>query len=285
MKKVPTPPVKEATSPHRVRKVAPTCADKKVALPNAGRKVLPPKPPTKEEGVMPNQQVRKVATACHPQKVALPNLTREETPPRPAQDKVPPPCSVDKVAPRFPGTDNMQERAAQVMLAQLRESGEFFALKALRKDFILGKSLLEYVKVEKRVLILAAENPFLIYLHSTFQTEVAVLMSIFFNNIVTHLLITHLHATLQVKLMYHPILPLNSTLETKLIPIRQVCDPQKRNDTDLLVVSVCNDAVHYPDSLNQESKDLLEKLLEEDPTLRLGVAEDIRAHPFFDVID
>ncbi|XP_064197295.1 protein kinase C delta type-like [Anguilla rostrata] len=61
--------------------------------------------------------------------------------------------------------------------------------------------------------------------------------------------------------------------------------PFQGDNEDELSTSVCTDTIEYPSWLNQESKDLLEKLLERDPTHRLGVAGDIRAHPFFEVID
>lgn len=60
----------------------------------------------------------------------------------------------------------------QVFLAELRKSGEFFAVKALKKDVVLMDDDVECTMVERRVLTLAWENPFLAHLYCTFQTKV-----------------------------------------------------------------------------------------------------------------
>lgn len=58
------------------------------------------------------------------------------------------------------------------MLAELKKSGELFAMKALSKSSVLTNDYTHYTMTEKRVLKLATENPFLVHLHSTFQTKV-----------------------------------------------------------------------------------------------------------------
>ncbi|KAJ8341478.1 hypothetical protein SKAU_G00337690 [Synaphobranchus kaupii] len=56
-------------------------------------------------------------------------------------------------------------------------------------------------------------------------------------------------------------------------------------DRDELCMSVCMDIPQYPNWINQESNDLLVKLLEKDPNHRLGTVGNIREHPFFKSID
>lgn len=60
----------------------------------------------------------------------------------------------------------------QVFLAELNNTSQFFAVKALKKDVVLMDDDVECTMVERRVLSLAWENPFLTHLYCTFQTKV-----------------------------------------------------------------------------------------------------------------
>lgn len=61
----------------------------------------------------------------------------------------------------------------KVMLAKLKKTDQVYAVKVLRKDTFLQNIScdVECAMSEKRVLILATQHPFLVSLHSCFQTE------------------------------------------------------------------------------------------------------------------
>ncbi|KAM6947627.1 protein kinase C delta type-like [Lycodopsis pacificus] len=61
--------------------------------------------------------------------------------------------------------------------------------------------------------------------------------------------------------------------------------PFQGDDEDELFESIRSDTPHYPRWIPKEAKNLIELLFERDPSRRLGVVGNIRAHPFFKTIN
>ncbi|XP_058417119.1 protein kinase C delta type isoform X1 [Diceros bicornis minor] len=246
----------------------------------------------------------------------------------------------------------------KVLLAELKGKKEFFAIKALKKDVVLIDDDVECTMVEKRVLALAWENPFLTHLFCTFQTKDHLFFVMEFLNggdLMYHIqdkgrfelyratfyaaeIICGLQFLHNKGIIYRDLKLDNVMLDQdghikiadfgmckeNIFGEKQAStfcgtpdyiapeilqglkysfsvdwwsfgvlvyemligqSPFHGDDEDELFESIRVDTPHYPRWITKESKDILEKLLERDPTKRLGVTGNIKGHSFFKTIN
>ncbi|KAE8611687.1 hypothetical protein XENTR_v10012558 [Xenopus tropicalis] len=246
----------------------------------------------------------------------------------------------------------------KVLLAELKGKGEYFAIKALKKDVVLIDDDVECTMVEKRVLALAWENPFLTHIYCSFQTKEHLFFVMEFLNggdlmfhiqdkgrfdlyratfyaseIICGLQFLHSKGIIyrdlkldnvmldkdgHIKIADFGMCKENVYGDNKASTFCGTPDyiapeilqglkytfsvdwwsfgvllyemligqsPFHGDDEDELFESIRQDTPHYPRWITKESKDILERLFEREPTKRLGVVGNIKVHPFFKTIN
>jgi hypothetical protein len=100
----------------------------------------------------------------------------------PNQHKVTPPANTQGTGKRI-GLDHFNFLAVlgkgnfgKVMLAETKSTKQLYAIKVLKKEFIIENDEVESTRSEKRVFLIANKerHPFLLSLHACFQTETRV---------------------------------------------------------------------------------------------------------------
>lgn len=66
----------------------------------------------------------------------------------------------------------------QVLLAELRDTTYYYAIKCLKKDVVLEDDDVDSTLIERKVLALGTKHPYLCHLFCTFQTEVSLRSSL-----------------------------------------------------------------------------------------------------------
>uniref|UniRef100_A0A8C2BJ44 Protein kinase C n=1 Tax=Cyprinus carpio TaxID=7962 RepID=A0A8C2BJ44_CYPCA len=246
----------------------------------------------------------------------------------------------------------------QVLLAELKGTKEWFAVKALKKDVVLMDDDVECTMVEKRVLALAWENPFLTHTYSTFQTKEHLFFVMEYLNggdLMFHIqengrfdlyratfyaaeIVCGLQFLHSKGIIYRDIKLDNVMLDGEghvKIADFGMCkenvfgdnrattfcgtpdyiapeillgqqysfsvdwwslgvlvyemligqSPFHGDDEDELFESIRMDTPHYPRWITVDTRDMLERLFERDPSRRLGVVGNIRGHLFFKTVN
>lgn len=77
----------------------------------------------------------------------------------------------------------------KVILSQYRNTGEYFAIKALKKGDIIARDEVESLLSEKRIFEVAnaTRHPFLVNLFACFQTEVYIILVVFTINVLVRI--------------------------------------------------------------------------------------------------
>lgn len=113
-----------------------------------------------------------------PMQSMQPVSQQQVTPPVKQQEEMPPPQSRPRI-----GLDHFNFLAVlgkgnfgKVMLAETKNTRKLYAIKVLKKEFIIENDEVESTKSEKRVFLIANKerHPFLLNLHACFQTETRV---------------------------------------------------------------------------------------------------------------
>ena len=109
--------------------------------------------------------------------------SRPEQQPMPVARKEPTPAATQQGGGRRIGLEHFNFLAVlgkgnfgKVMLAETKATKKLYAIKVLKKEFIIENDEVESTKSEKRVFLIANKerHPFLLNLHACFQTETRV---------------------------------------------------------------------------------------------------------------
>jgi hypothetical protein len=132
----------------------------------------------------PQQQPIKPAYNVPAVTVATPEPLKPQPPPQQAvAQRKPAPAAADPGTGRRIGLDHFNFLAVlgkgnfgKVMLAETKATKKLYAIKVLKKEFIIENDEVESTRSEKRVFLIANKerHPFLLSLHACFQTETRV---------------------------------------------------------------------------------------------------------------
>nr|CAD7197357.1 unnamed protein product [Timema douglasi] len=180
----------------------------------------------------------------------------------------------------------------KVMLAERKGTDELYAIKILKKDIIIQDDDVECTMVEKRVLALSSKPPFLVQLHSCFQTmDRLYFVMEYVNGGDLMFQIQQCGKFKEPIILYQPYGKSVDWWAYGVLLYEMLVGqpPFDGEDEEELFAAITDHNVSYPKSLSKEAKECCKGFLTKNPTKRLGCGnrgeEDVRGHAFFRRID
>uniref|UniRef100_A0A8C8DTQ9 Protein kinase C, zeta n=1 Tax=Oryzias sinensis TaxID=183150 RepID=A0A8C8DTQ9_9TELE len=172
---------------------------------------------------------------------------------------------------------------AKVLLVRLKKNEQVFAMKVVKKELVHDDEDIDWVQTEKHVFEQASTNPFLVGLHSCFQTESRLFLVIEYVNggdLMFHMQrqrkLPEEHASF--KCLWFVSLRISNTVVVKEV-VHFYCE-----------TLILEKPIRIPRSLSVKAASVLKGFLNKDPKERLGCQvqtgfTDIKSHTFFRSID
>ncbi|XP_016146999.1 protein kinase C zeta type [Sinocyclocheilus grahami] len=161
---------------------------------------------------------------------------------------------------------------AKVLLVRLKKNEQIYAMKVVKKELVHDDEDIDWVQTEKHVFEQASTNPFLVGLHSCFQTESRLFLVIEYVN--GGDLMFHMQKQRKLPEEHSRLIRFN--LLSSFFP--------------LSLSVILEKPIRIPRSLSVKAASVLKGFLNKDPKERLGCQvqtgfTDIKSHTFFRSID
>ncbi|XP_012495620.1 PREDICTED: protein kinase C iota type [Propithecus coquereli] len=185
---------------------------------------------------------------------------------------------------------------AKVLLVRLKKTDRIYAMKVVKKELVNDDEDIDWVQTEKHVFEQASNHPFLVGLHSCFQTESRLFFVIEYVNggdLMFHMQrqrkLPEEHArfySAEISL----VLMFEMMAGRSPFDIVGSSDNPDQNTEDYLFQVILEKQIRIPRSLSVKAASVLKSFLNKDPKERLGCHPqtgfaDIQGHPFFRNVD
>ncbi|EHB12486.1 Protein kinase C iota type [Heterocephalus glaber] len=184
---------------------------------------------------------------------------------------------------------------AKVLLVRLKKTDRIYAMKVVKKELVNDDEDIDWVQTEKHVFEQASNHPFLVGLHSCFQTESRLFFVIEYVNggdLMFHMQrqrkLPEEHASVDWWAL--GVLMFEMMAGRSPFDIVGSSDNPDQNTEDYLFQVILEKQIRIPRSLSVKAASVLKSFLNKDPKERLGCHPqtgfaDIQGHPFFRNVD